>query len=484
MTINLNKSKFARLKKRAKYLIYNRPYLTAFIIGSIYYLYVMSWIFGVRTAELARGSLAIKLTSLSAGFITIFCFALSFVIFVWVYKKLHLNISSPGVLILAPAIWVVTEYFRAVFFSIVSIGPGGRIGPYWVFGNIGYWLVRTPFAYCSRFGGIYLLCGIMALFIASIAHSYMVKNLLPIVLIMVVTSTLSFMGWILYKTPNGQVRTVSSLHLAVSLDEEEDSVAVNKLLLELPKKSQDVIVLPEYSHFWDINQKSATDAIAAPLRKKDGLIIDSVRKKQTNNTFNMISYHNAEGKVLFEQPKWFIIPGGEFIPYVYQVLLAYSGQTRLIMSFREQKNVDTANRPEVPFSFEGVRYGGLACSGAIAPELYRRMTMRGGEVLTNSASLITLGVSRQYHNEAKDMAQLQAIANARPFIQSARSGYSYIIDQNGKFLKIDQNKQNSILSAQVQSNSKKTVYTYIGDLNVGVSLAVLISYSIVLKKRI
>lgn len=151
------------------------------------------------------------------------------------------------------------------------------------------------------------------------------------------------------------------------------------------------------------------------------------------------------------------------MPYLYQFILAYAGQDQLLMHFADQKSVNHGETLENPYLYDGVSWGSMACSGIIAPDLYRGMADRGATVLTSSASLDTMGLSMGYHYQVRDMATLHAVANARPFIQSARGGLSYIIDQNGHHIDQTYERGYDFLEGSVQANSVKTIYTMLGD---------------------
>jgi apolipoprotein N-acyltransferase len=79
-----------------------------------------------------------------------------------------------------------------------------------------------------------------------------------------------------------------------------------------------------------------------------------------------------------------------------------------------------------------------------------------------------------YHYQARDMAVLHAVANARPFAQSARGGLSYIIDQNGHYVAQTGERGYKFIEGAVQANTTKTFYTVWGDWVVWVSGAIVL----------
>jgi apolipoprotein N-acyltransferase len=79
-----------------------------------------------------------------------------------------------------------------------------------------------------------------------------------------------------------------------------------------------------------------------------------------------------------------------------------------------------------------------------------------------------------YHYQARDMAVLHAVANARPFAQSARGGLSYIIDQNGHYVAQTRERGYDFLEGTIQVNKAKTLYTIWGDWVVWISVSIVL----------
>lgn len=441
--------------------VHARPLWTAFLIGFAYFGYVISWMFALRTAEIATG-LATKIVAITAAIIMVTTFALGYVFFVWLVRRLKLSVYDKTWWQI-PFVWVIAECFRAVLFSVIALGPGGRVGSFWTFGNAGYWLVYTPLVYIGRFGGLYLLSLLVTFLVVSCIRSLRSKNWREPLSIVSAAAILAFLGWALYAQPQGEKRTIAAVQFANEFSPEAFSLTTADLLGRLPEKSVDAIILPEYSHLWEGDSVRDTEAASRVLKNPDGVLIDSVQERSTMLGHNLVTYHRPDGSVAFDQKKWFSVPGGEYVPYIYQVVLAYAGQEQLLLHFQDQKSVEHGDTPEMPYEFDGAKYGGLACSGAFVPELYRGMAQRGATILSNSASLDTMGISDLYHIEARQMARLHAVANARPFVQAARGGYSYIIDSNGTFVDGVQQRGYALVHGDVTTNDTLTLYTLFGD---------------------
>src|SRR5690606_15149592 len=94
----------------------------------------------------------------------------------------------------------------------------------------------------------------------------------------------------------------------------------------------DVLVLPEHSNFYEQSSdkqkdKAAQEAILGPLfQGNTGLIITSTSKlDDKTRTHNSLLLKDRAGNVVSEQDKRFIVPIGEYVPYVHEFLLTITG---------------------------------------------------------------------------------------------------------------------------------------------------------------
>lgn len=454
---------------RSKIWLKSHPYWASFIIGFLYFTGVISWMFTIKTAEIAAG-FAVQLVALSAGLIMVSSLAMGFVVFVWLMRRLQIKLTDQRALWIVPMLWIVAEYARAVLFSIVSLGPDGRVGPYWTFGDLGYYLASTPLAFIARFGGMYLLSGIVVLLIVASYQSWKKRNWKPLGPVLGVLALVSFLAWVTYLPSDGAKITVGAVRYPYKDTPTVLSKDVYSLFPTQARRDIDALVLPEYSHFYE-DEPEADKSIIQPLMKQDdSLVIHSARENVEGLGHNMLTFQSADGTVLNQQKKWFVVPAGEYVPYIYQVILAYAGQERLLLNFNAQKSVNRGDRIEEPYTYNGVRFGAHACSGVIAPDFYNQLAMQGSDIFTNSAALDTMGISPLFHLEGEQMNRLAAIAHAKPFVQAAKGGPAYILDKDGRQMAYTYAKEGGLVTASVQTNRTKTLYGWLGDWIVYVSI--------------
>ncbi len=465
--------------KRLRNWSWRHPYVSSYAIGIIYFSLVVSWMATIKTSEIADGFL-IKIVAFSVALVTVSGLALGFMVFVWLQRRSGVKWTDRQALWLIPALWVVSEYLRAILFSIISLGPDGRVGPYWTFGHLGYYLAETPVSYLSRFGGVYLLSFVIMALAVAAYQWWRLQQVRPLVLIITLVLGLTFAGWFLYRADHGQSLTIGAVEYARQDATYLRSSESYPVLSAGPKSRLDTLVLPEYSHYFDTaSDREADAAVLTSLMKRDeGLIIHSRRDSTAAQSHNLLTFQTATGDTLNQQQKWFVVPAGEYVPYIYQVVLAYAGHGQLLLHFNQQKSVSRGEALERPFEYEGVSYGAHACSGVLSPDFYNQLAQQGAEIFTNSAALDTMGISPLFHHEALQMNRLAAVAHAKPFVQSAKGGPAYILDKDGKTQAFAWSGQGAVVAAEVRANSKKTVYEYVGDWIVPISGMLAIWYVI------
>jgi len=431
------------------------------LFGYVFFGVVLGWIYGIHTTELIGNTIFAILFLGLTYLIMVGGLAVGFLFFGILYRSLRISTNNWTILYI-PLLFALSEFLRSVFFSVVSFGDGGSIGPYWNFGSLGFLTMNTPLKYASRMVGLYgtsLLVVVIAIVLFQLLHKryrYTLIILIPLII--------SMLGWSLYRKSNGVELKVATASVHSDVEDGYQADLSDKIS---NTGDTNLLVLPEYSYYFVDSDGKRTDR---KIPDNVALTVDSSTKREGDDVKNAVSYYDNQSRLLQDYEKRFLVPGGEFIPYIYQVILFYSGNTSLINQFHEKHAVNQSSQQEQSFEYAGVRYGSLACSGAIAPNFYSSLTKEGAQILTNSASISTLGVSPLYYKQASQMSSFIAIANARPFIQSARGGSSYILTKDGTVVKtIQASSQSELTSATVTTNKKKTPSSQLGEWTIWLS---------------
>lgn len=441
--------------------------LQCMLYGYVYLGLTLNWIYGINTTDLIADTFFAFLFLGLSFLLMVGYLAVGFVLLGYLYRKLKISTNGKSILLI-PALWAISEWFRSVFFSVMAMGSGGSIGPFWNFGSLGFLAGETPLGYASRIAGLYGT-SFLVMLLAVIVYKIYQKQYRYTYLLLV-PAVLSAAGWGLYRGEPQPSLAVGTVSVQTDIDDGYQDTLDSKLQSALGTPL-DALVMPEYSYYFvDSGGKDTGRKLPVDIP----LVIDSRSKRQNERIENMVSYNRSDGSVLQQYQKNFLIPGGEYIPYFYEAILYYSGNHNIIRSFETDKAVRPSRSQELPYTHRGVTYGALACSGAIAPELYRGLAHKGAEVLTNSASISTLGVSDAYYGQAEQMSKFIAMANAKPFVQSARGGPSYIMNKDGQVLvRSIYPDQADVATASVTPSQHNTIYSRLGEWIVWLSLIVL-----------
>lgn len=439
-------------------------------IGLVFFGIIVQWMYHIHATDLIADS-ALRLAFIILSFFLVASsLALGFIVFGQLYFRLKLSLKKGWIFVLLPAAWIVGEFARSILFSIMWLGPGGTVGPHWNFGNFSFAASATPLVYAARLLGMFGLSVAVVLMNLSlymlIKRRYLWQSMVCIVAVLVLAGS----GYLLYaKSVNPKIVRVGVTHLQSDADTGYEADVIKSMASQMLTRAN-ALILPEYSHFYEpdnepsvlARQKTIARSALGPDQAK-GVIITSQLGQGEYQGGNGVIYMRQNGNVLSTQYKRFLIPAGEYVPYAFQVILKLSGNGGVVSAHQTKKTIVASKKSEHFVMVDGVRFGAMACSGVISPELYRGITKSGAEVLTNSASLSSMGIDKLYFQEAKQMARFQAVANARAFVQSARGGESYAISKDGEYIAETRGDKTQYLQTSVTTNARRTLYSLAGE---------------------
>lgn len=414
--------------------------------------FVLTLITGGWTLQVApstwivlRGPMTIiAKTAVWLAFATFAALSMGSVMSLFIIKFRH-NIFK--LLLILPFAWALGELLRSYSLAVFMFGPGGSLSPNWNFGSLGLGVASTPLVYIGRFIGLY---GLSAVACAVNIAIYLAirRKLKPATAIVSFVLVCSLLGWLLY-LPSHATKQIS----VVNLVKNNESLKIWENIT-LPPKNTDLLVLPEYSHFFE---NRANFVFAHKNFGENTVVMTSQHGKGHPKTNDLLYYTNKDG-IISRQPKTFLAPFGEYMPYSVATLLKAGGQGYTVASFQRFTQVGKGAQPEKVIESNGLRIGGLACSGVLSLNEYRRLSADGADILANSASLGLIQKAGLYHVQETYQNRFHAVANAKPLVQATRSGESYVISSDGKVL-IRSNSSSQLTSTTVHLQPKKTIYS-------------------------
>ena len=167
--------------------------------------------------------------------------------------------------------------------------------------------------------------------------------------------------------------------------------------------------------------------------------------------------------------KVLLVPNGGFLPYLTKLFLnIYSFDMGYGEKFYKRgKRVEPIQTPKG-------NIGGTICSSIVSPDINRKMTRKGAEVLIVVSSDAPFHGSKSLLTQNLAMSKLRAIENRRYFAQATNMGYSFLLNSKGGIVAKTSQLGNEILFSDISLLNKKTIYTKFGDWFVILSTVIML----------
>lgn len=363
-------------------------------------------------------------------------------------RRLYNKYNRLLVILVLLCIFALGDFIVAWVTSFIWIGRQGSIDSILPLGSPVLILIHTPFAYASRLVGFHGLAAFAWLGFFLIAEKQYSKKIFYLVATL---ALLSIIGKLYYQHPSGKTTKVTIIN-----------ESYYNRLGPISSKNTDLILFPEYGLDGVTPENISSRIMLADNRSTKYIGSQQNRTINSSDHTNVLVYGDTgTGKVQLQE-KHRLIPGGEDMPYAIEALLSLTRQKTTLRYFAYTKQIHKSPYQLRPLVLnENSIIGAAVCSSIISPEDYRRLSLSGASILTNSASLGIFGGSTTFQFQQKALAKFMAIANARYFLQSANDARSYVLDINGNT--ISQVTKPEALRVTVRNNHIKTLYTNLGD---------------------
>ncbi len=333
-----------------------------------------------------------------------------------------------------PFLWIASEMFGSLIFSIITIGPGGSVTTAFSFGYVGYLLAAHPLLIqAAQIAGVYSLgvlmvaISVMVLYVLSLKLN---KGYIVALLVLVfITSFISLPD----SSPTKDPYTVAVVDTDFKLDQLRTSTGREQAQAQLEFAVQtalgmepNYIVLPEDSRYFD--QQSKPSLVAAQFAFRSGgaetVIVDSGRADDDEKAVIQSFVYNGQESIIDQSHKRYLVPQGEFMPTLYMKVLKLFGRDEVVdqfaktVAFAVGSNIDQSGHAD---SSPGM----LFCFESVSPWGVRTVLSERGSV-----PFIAHPVSHAWFNEPyslwsqlTSMLRVQAIWNQQ-YIVSAGNGVS------------------------------------------------------------
>lgn len=246
-------------------------------------------------------------------------------------------------------------------------------------------------------------------------------------------------------------------------DYKDDSVRKYRdLTMEVIKEKGpvDLILWPETAMPLYLKEKNTlTDyakgtAIAANSDLLTGAPHYEINEEGSLQYYNSAFHIGIDGEIKSRYDKNHLVPFGEYIPLRF-IFTKLNKIVEGMGDFTSGDSFEPLNSIKAPM-------GVAICFEAIFPNHSRKFVNNGALMLVNITNDGWFGKSSAPYQHL-DMSMFRAVENKRPMLRAANTGISAIIDPLGNVVVKTELFVDDALYGEVYLNSKKTIYTVIGD---------------------
>jgi apolipoprotein N-acyltransferase len=366
------------------------------------------------------------------------------------------------------ALWAAVEYCQT---HLLGGFPWCLLG-YSLVDYLGIMQVTTI---TGVYGVSFLVCGINVL----LAHAlYQRKRRLfmgtAIVLGLLLTGDFAFRAGLTARLPEAHPRLpqtsasghdVAILQMNIPQDTDWTRPVLDAWLSTLEKmllaSHAEIAVMPENPAPFDYpDDRSFTERLETMVNRSGSYLIAGVVMSHVDAQGNAGSYNSAatlapDGHLMAAYDKQHLVPFGEYVPL--RKYLSFAGKlTREVSDF-------SAGDKYTLSQFDGNRAGIFICYEVVFPDLVRRFTAHGAQVLINITNDGWYGdTSAPYQHF--EMSRVRAIENRRYLIRAANTGISAIIDPYGRVVEKTKLNKQVVLRGEFEYRTDRTFYVRFGDV--------------------
>jgi apolipoprotein N-acyltransferase len=168
---------------------------------------------------------------------------------------------------------------------------------------------------------------------------------------------------------------------------------------------------------------------------------------------------DPSGEVVERYRKIRLVPFGEYVPL--QPLFTVGG--RYVAKLVREVSDFSPGTEATTGLVDRHRIGGYICYEAIFPDLVRRFTVEGAELLVNVTNDAWYGTTSAPHQHLA-MAAFRAIENRRYLVRAANTGVTAIVDPRGRILEPTRLFDTTVVVREVPFVAETTFYTRHGNV--------------------
>jgi apolipoprotein N-acyltransferase len=381
----------------------------------------------------------------------------------------RIGIRGWSSLLLIPSVYVVADWIATWGFGIVNYGPFALVGPDFTMGAPAYQLAANGVLLQSAsLGGIYALAFMQALIGVALFRVWDADTKRVRVILLIVILGVFLLGGIgTWWLDAGRVPdTGRALNVALitryepavlypsTADLEQSFRTLSGYIASVPT-STNVILLPEDTRF--LEEWHREDVLhMAPTLPSQLAVIDSASEREGSGTlYSRVEYHTSSGS-LYTYKKY-LMPFGEYLPYLYQNLARVTGQGAVVDSLERVRGFHIKDDVH-PVFIATIPIAALLCSEAMSPNLYADEARSGAEIFLNLASHSWFHGSHTLYTLAFWTGRVRAVESSRWYARAADGTPSFILDPYGRVRSESVWNVSGVLEGTIYARTSRTLY--------------------------
>jgi apolipoprotein N-acyltransferase len=434
-----------------------RGFLLGLIAGGVHFAGTVYWTSGtVATFGDLPWPVAIPVAGLLVLYMALYVAVASAATAVMVRR-----FGIPG-LVLAPAVWVATEYARAhVLGGFPWIPLGNAV------------VTLLPVAQLASVAGVYGLSWLLALLnaiVAIVAIGGPRARLSAGVAGMLLLAATSLWGAARMRdnhlTREGDATKVALVQGNIRQEEKWDpsrAASIYERYLQMTREAVAAgarfVIWPESSTPFYFDEDPAQAAQARRLAGAAGVALllgsDEIERGSPPRYFNSAFMLDTAGGTAAVYRKIHLVPFGEYVPFA-NILTFVGPLVEAVAAFSPGERVTM-------MPVDGHMISTAICYEVVYPHLIREGVLNGSELLTTITNDAWYGESSAPFQHF-ELAAMRAIEQGRYLARAANTGISGIVDPYGRVLARTQLFATTTVVGEVRFLQSRTVYATIGDL--------------------
>lgn len=453
-----------------------RAFTLGLVSGVVYFVGTLYWTGTVvRTFGGLAWPVAIVAMVLLAAYLALYPALAALII-----SRLINRIGINGLLI-APAAWVATEFFRGYLFGGFPWVPLGNSQ-----------VEVLPVAQLASVLGVYGLSGLVALVNTLIVYAFLTAGSRRYAAIAAIIVSVGASGtWGAARIADGSLtREGSPLRVGlvqgnIAQEDKWNASQARRIFTTYVAMTRDVVrrgaeyvLWPESSTPFLFEEDEAGESAVRDLAREVGVPIlfgsDQIVREGTPRMYNAAFLLAPNGETAAVYRKIHLVPFGEFFPL--QRWLTFAAP--LVDSLAEFAPGDAVVMLPIGSHLTST----AICYEVVYPSLVRQAVQGGSQLLTTITNDAWYGQSSAPHQHFA-LASMRAIEQGRYLARAANTGISGVVDPYGRVVSRSAIFEQTGIVADVRFLTSRTIYSAIGDAVAYASVLLCAAALITLRRR-